>query len=82
MHQQNQPTASRALQRASDNQNRHTLRCRAYGRADEEDRKRSEEDGLAAPNVGELGPDGARGSVGEQEGGANPGVSRGGIEVG
>lgn len=74
-------STSSPLKRPTNNQSLHRLRSRTYSRASKEDGQRSQHDGSSSPYVRQLGPDGARGSVGKQEGAADPGVASGGVEV-
>jgi hypothetical protein len=81
MHQQNQPPTRRALKRPPNNQFLHRLGRRTNGRAGKENGKRSQHDGLAAPDIRQLGPDRTRGGVGKQVRAADPGVARRTVEI-
>lgn len=81
MHQQNRPPARQPLQRAAPNQHGHGARRGAQGGAGKEDGAADQHDDLAAPDIGELGPDGPAGCAGEEVRAADPGVACGGVEV-
>lgn len=81
MYKQDQPATGRTLERTSNNQFLHRFCGSADGRADEEECKSSQHDELAAPNVGERGPDGAGRRIGKEVRASNPGVACGRGEV-
>jgi hypothetical protein len=82
MDQQDEPAAGGALEGSRNNQRLHGLGRRADGRARKEEGQGQQDDQLAAPDVGELGPDGTRGGIGKEVCCADPCVASGRGEVG
>lgn len=82
MHQLNQTAFRGALQRPTDYQHAHTGRFGAEDRGEEERGDGDEHHGLAAPDIGELAPDGRGGCACQEKAGADPCVAGGGMKVG
>ena len=81
MHQQDQPATRGTLKRSSYDQTFHSLRRRANSRTSKEHGEPGQHNEFAAPDIGEFGPDRARGGVGEEVCAADPGVTCGAVEV-
>lgn len=77
----NQRAPSRALDRATGNEHGHAGRSRTDDRAAKEQCNGGQDDGFPSPDVGELGPDGAGGGVGQEVCGAHPCVAGAGVEM-